>query len=55
MFVISNEILDNTMKIVQSLEESGLLIKSVSKATENETKEQKGESFVMLIGTLAAT
>ena len=43
------------MKIVQSLEESGLLIKSVSKATENETKEQKGESFVMLIGTLAAT
>ena len=43
------------MKIVQSLEESGLLIKSVSKATENETKEQKGESFVMLIATLAAT
>ena len=40
---------------LQSLEESGLLIKSVSKALENETKEQKGESFGMLIGTRAAT
>ena len=31
------------MKIVRSLEESGILIKRVSEAIENEAKEQKGE------------
>ena len=31
------------MKIVRSLEESGILIKRVSEAIENEVKEQKGE------------
>ena len=30
------------MKIVKSLEESGLLIKGVSKTIKNEAKEQKG-------------
>ena len=43
------------MKIVKSLEESGLLIKSVSKAIKNEAKEQKGRSRSMLLGTLSAS
>ena len=43
------------MKIVKSLEESGLLIKSVSKTIKNEAKEQKGRSLSMLLGTLSAS
>ena len=39
------------MKIVKSLKESGLLIKGISEAIENETKKQKGEP----VGTLAAS
>ena len=39
--VFSNEELNDIMKIVKSLEESGLPIKSVSKTVENEVKEQK--------------
>ena len=39
------------MKIVKSLEESGLLIKGVSETIENETKETKG----MRLGTLGAS
>ena len=34
--------MNNIIKIVTSLEESGLSIKSVSKAIKNEAKEQKG-------------
>ena len=40
------------MKIVKSLEESGLLIKDVSETIQNETKLQKGRFFSMLLGTL---
>ena len=39
--IISNEEMSNTMKIVKSLEESGLLIKSSSKTIQNEAKEQR--------------
>ena len=41
----------NIMKIVKSFEESGLLIKRVSKIIENETKEQKYGFLSMLLGT----
>ena len=44
----------NIMKIIMSLEESGLLIKSVSETIKNETK-NKGEFLVMLLGTLGAS
>ena len=40
------------MKMIKSFEESGLLIKDVSKATENEAAEQKGEFLSMLLRTL---
>ena len=41
--------MDDIMKIVKSLEESGLLIKSVSEKIENKSKEQKVRFFGMLL------
>ena len=52
--MISNEEMNDFMKIIKSLEESDLLIKGVSQAIKNETKEQKG-FFGMLLGTLGAS
>ena len=53
--IILNEEMNDIMKIVKSLEESGLLIKGVSETIKNEAKEQK-EGFVeMLLGTLGAS
>ena len=43
------------MKIVKSLEDSGLLINGATQTIKNETKEQKGRLFYMLLGTLGAT
>ena len=49
--VSSNEEMNDIMKIVTSLEESGLLI-GVSKTIKNEAKEQKGGFLRMLLSTL---
>ena len=43
------------MKIIKSLENSGILLKGVSKAIKNEAKEQKGGFLSMLLGTLGAS
>ena len=43
------------MKIIKSLEESGLLIKGVRERIQNEAKEQKGGILSMLSGTLGAS
>ena len=43
------------VKLVKSLEDSGLLIKVVSETIKNEAKEQKGEFLGMLLGTLGAS
>ena len=43
------------MKIVQALEDSNILLKSVTKTIKNETKEQKGRFLSMLLGTLGAS
>ena len=43
------------MKITKALENSGILLKGVSKTIENETKEQRGGFLSMLIGTLGAS
>ena len=40
--IISNEKMNDIVKIVKSLEESGLLIKGVSETIQNEAKGQKG-------------
>ena len=47
--------MDVIMKIVKSLEESGLLIKSVSEKIENKSKEQKVRFFGMLLDTLSTS
>ena len=49
--MISNEEINDVMKIVKSFEESGLLIKD-SETIGNETKEQKGGFLSVLLGTL---
>ena len=43
------------MKIIEALENSGILLKGVSKAIENEAKEQRGGFLSMLLGTLGAS
>ena len=45
----------NIMKIVISLEESGLLIKGVSERITNKAKEQKVGFLEMILGTLGAS
>ena len=42
------------MKVVKSLEESGLLIKGVCETTKYDAKEQERGFFGMLLGTLGA-
>ena len=44
--------MNDIMKIVKSLEESGLLIKIVSETIKNEVKEPKRGFVSMLLGTL---
>ena len=53
--IISNEEMNDTMKIVKSLKESGLLIKGVSKTINNGAKEQRRGFLGMLLGTLGAS
>ena len=54
--IISNEEMEDIIKIVKSLEESGLwlLLKGVSQTIKNEAKEQKGGFLGMLLGTFGA-
>ena len=47
--IISNEEINDIMRIVKFLEESGLLIKGVSETITNEAKEQKQEFLTMFI------
>ena len=46
--MISNEEMEDIMKIAKSLEESGLLIKGIRETIKNEAKEQKGEFLPIL-------
>ena len=43
------------MKIVKSVEDSGLLLKGISETNQNEAKEHKGEFRSILLGTLGAS
>ena len=52
---ISNEEVEDIMKIVKSLEKSELLIKGISETIKNQAKEQKEGFLPMLLGTLAAS
>ena len=53
--VIEQEDMDDIIKIIEALENSGILLKGVTKTIENETKEQRGGLLSMLLGTLGAT
>ena len=53
--VIEEEAMNDIMKIIEALENSGILLKGVTKTIENETKKQKGGFLNMLLGTLGAS
>ena len=53
--IISNDEMDDILKIVKSLENSGLLLKGVSETIQHEAKEQRGGFLSMLLGTLGAS
>ena len=47
--------MDDILKIVKSLEDSGVLSKGVSETIQSEAKEQKGGFLSMLLGTLGVS
>ena len=53
--IISNEEMNDIMKIVQALEDFNILLKGVTKTIKNETKGQKGGFLSMLLDTLGAS
>ena len=53
--IISNNEIEDLIKTVKSLEDSGLLLKGVTESVQNEVKEQKGGFLSMLLGTLGAS
>ena len=53
--IISKNKIEDIIKIVKSLEHSGLLLKGVTETVQNEVKEQKGGFLSMLLGTLGAS
>ena len=52
---ISNDKMEDIMKIFKSLEDSDLLFKGGSETIQNEANEQKGEILRMLLGILSAS
>ena len=53
--IMSNKGMIDIIKIIQTLEDSNILLKGVTKTFKNETKEQKGGFSSMLLGTLRAS
>ena len=51
--IISNDEMNHILKIVKSLEDSGVLLKGVSETVKNKAKEQSRGFLSMLLGTLA--
>ena len=47
--------MDDILKIVKSLEDSGVLLKGVGETIQHEAKEQRGGFLSMLLGTLGAS
>ena len=50
--IISKDEMNDIIKIVKSLEDSGVSLKGVSETIQYEAKEQRGGSLPMLLGTL---
>ena len=53
--IISNDEMNDIIRIVQALEDSNILLKGVTKTNNNEIKKQKGRFLSMLLGTLGAS
>ena len=53
--IIEQEYMNDIIKFFEALENSGILLKGVTKTIENETKEQRGGFLSMLLGTLGAS
>ena len=53
--IISNDEINDFIKMVKSREDSGLLLKGVSQTVPNEVKEKKGGFLSMLLGTLGTS
>ena len=53
--IISNDEMDDILKIVKSLEDSNVLLKRVSETIQHEAKEQRGGFLSILLGTLGAS
>ena len=47
--------MEDIIRIVESVEDSGLLLKGVTETVQNEVKEQKGGFLSALLGTLGAS
>ena len=52
--IISNDEMNDIIKIVKSLEDSGVLLKGISETIQHEAKEQRGGFLSVLLGTLGA-
>ena len=53
--IISNDEMNDIIKTVKSLEDSGVILKGVSETIQHESKEQRGGFLSMLLGTLGAS
>ena len=53
--IISNDEMDDILKIDKSLEDSGVLLKGVSETMQHEAKEQRGGFLSIILGTLGAS
>ena len=53
--IISNDEMEDIIKIVKRLEDSGLLLKGASETIQNEAKEQRRGFLSVLLGTLGAS
>ena len=53
--IISNDDMQDLLKIVKSLEDSSLLLDGITETVKNEVKEQNGGFLSMLLGTLGAS
>ena len=53
--IISNDEMNDIIKIVKSLEDSGVLLKVIGETIQHEAEEQRGGLLSMLLGTLGAS
>ena len=54
VLIILNDEIEDIIKIVKSLDNSGLLLKGVTETVQKEVKEQRGRFLSMLLGALGA-